>query len=429
MNIAIFANNLTQRGVGNITTVQIALLTRHGVNVTLFTDNNIPYDLICWSDIKRLTIVRLPRVGTGAFQTVKWNSLWNKIKDYLSDDDLIYVSDMWYGLGVYASRNRIPSIITVNMYWPLCHHEGLWYNHRPCEGCIWSIPYHRVPTKALDNVKLTGKFLKCLANHYSKNAKLTCYKYIYSMLKKIVIDYSIKYFDRIVAISYAVKKKLLMKYPELHEKVAVINLGALLLPYEPPYIPPTDSDELRMLYMSAPIEAKGIFHLIQAVKLALDMEPSLKLKLKIIGGKGNELVEKLTQSISTYVELYPWMPRQVFLTKLQEIIRDVDIVVIPSIWEDTWAGVTTLAMALGRPVLVHDGGALREQVIDGVNGFRVNCLNVKEFARRIIEISKIDYSVLRGVGMRARLVYLGKWAPGIVIQELINVFKEVLRGY
>lgn len=426
MRLGVFANNLSRRGVGNITTVQVALLTKRNVKVTLITQDEVPRDLIKWSNLHNLDIVKIPNVGTGALQITKWFSLWSKITRYLDDADLIYVTDMWYSLGIYASRSHIPSVITVSMYWPFCHHEGLWYDHKPCSGCIWNIPYYKMPIRVLDCIKPTSKFMKCLTDYYSRSIKLVTYKYFYSMFKKAVIDYSLKYFDKIIAISHIVKKKLIKKYPELHNKVVVVNLGALLLPYEPPYVPPTNADELRMLYMSAPIEVKGIYHLIWAIKLALCRKHSLKFKLKIIGGKGNKLIEKLVKPISNHVELYPWMPREVFLQKIQAIIRDVDIVIVPSIWEDTWAGVTTLAMALGRPILVHDGGALREQVINGINGFRVNCSNVKEFADKIVWLSELNRNILRDMGIRARKIYLRKWAPDVVIQKLINTFKEIM---
>lgn len=98
MKVAIFAYNFTgRRGVANITVVQIVLLIKHCVEVALFTHDEIPSELIKWSDTKRLSIIKLPRVDTAAFQVVKWGSLWSRIKSYLSDVDLVYVPDMWYG--------------------------------------------------------------------------------------------------------------------------------------------------------------------------------------------------------------------------------------------------------------------------------------------------------------------------------------------
>jgi glycosyltransferase involved in cell wall biosynthesis len=81
-------------------------------------------------------------------------------------------------------------------------------------------------------------------------------------------------------------------------------------------------------------------------------------------------------------------------------------------------------MALGRPVLVHDGGALCEQVINEVNGFKINCLDLRTFAGKIIELSETDFDALKNMGVRARQIYLKRWSPSVIIQSLIDILEE-----
>lgn len=55
--------------------------------------------------------------------------------------------------------------------------------------------------------------------------------------------------------------------------------------------------------------------------------------------------------------------------RLPASLRDVDVVLVPSQWEETYGMVVTEAQACGVPVVASDLGAISERIVDGVNGF------------------------------------------------------------
>jgi glycosyltransferase involved in cell wall biosynthesis len=69
-----------------------------------------------------------------------------------------------------------------------------------------------------------------------------------------------------------------------------------------------------------------------------------------------------------------------------EILEGLDLVVIPSIWEETYCLVFQEAMAARRPVIVTRVGGLADRVVDGVNGFLVPPDDAQAMAGRMSEV-------------------------------------------
>ena len=66
-----------------------------------------------------------------------------------------------------------------------------------------------------------------------------------------------------------------------------------------------------------------------------------------------------------YIVPMGWLDHQ----KIVKIYQDMDICVIPSLWEEPFGMVATEAMACGKPVVASKAGGLRDSIEDGVTGF------------------------------------------------------------
>jgi glycosyltransferase involved in cell wall biosynthesis len=69
-----------------------------------------------------------------------------------------------------------------------------------------------------------------------------------------------------------------------------------------------------------------------------------------------------------------------------EVLEGLDLIVIPSVWEETYCLVFQEAMAARRPVIATRVGGLADRVVDGVNGFLVPPDNVEAMASRLAEV-------------------------------------------
>jgi glycosyltransferase involved in cell wall biosynthesis len=415
MRVAIIADNISWRGVGVSTSMQIKLLLEKGIDITLVAPNNELKNIYNLTKIytRRLIAIPIPSINVGFMQILESRKVSYYLDKSLNDVDLIYIPNMYYWALKYAKKKHLPSVIAINMPWPICFYQNLFFKHNPCYGCVWS--------KNRGSFNDYVRLYQCIVEKEGIPKSLV--KFPLSIIKRNVIELYLTMATRVVAISQTVRKWLINRFPDLSDRIKVVYLGALFPPL--PYVPPdSDNSKLRLFYFSAPDEEKGIFNLLKALSIAVKYDNNITLKVMGANSKVEAMVHEL--GLQNNVTLMPWYPSDKVFNILPEIIKDVDVVVVPSLIEEAWAGVTTQAMALGRPVLVNKIGGLREQVIDGVNGYYCNCNDIVSFAKKLLELRKLSKNELYQAGLRAREHYLKFYDPYRIIDELINVFNEAL---
>ncbi len=87
--------------------------------------------------------------------------------------------------------------------------------------------------------------------------------------------------------------------------------------------------------------------------------------------------------------------RVLFLGKLSraevwQTLAQIDMLLVPSIWYETFAFVVSEAFAMGVPVIVSDIGALSERVADGVTGRLVSPGDVAAWRRAMRQLCEIS---------------------------------------
>lgn len=124
-----------------------------------------------------------------------------------------------------------------------------------------------------------------------------------------------------------------------------------------------EDDELKLTYAGQLAYHKGIHILIEAFKRLL----AKKIKLNIYGSG-------LSDQEASFKEMSANDPRIEFCgvyneTQVGEILKNSDVIVIPSTWHENNTIVMREALACNVPVVVSDAGGMTEIVKDGVNGF------------------------------------------------------------
>lgn len=123
-------------------------------------------------------------------------------------------------------------------------------------------------------------------------------------------------------------------------------------------------------------EEKGIEHLVKA----LDFLPAGLVTLKI-AGRSDEAQQRQLRALAPRAKI-------TFLgyMKAADFYDQVDVVAVPSIWEEPGALVLVEARAAGRPVLTTRFGGNPECIKDGVTGW-LSKAEPSELAKRIQEIA------------------------------------------
>jgi glycosyltransferase involved in cell wall biosynthesis len=163
-------------------------------------------------------------------------------------------------------------------------------------------------------------------------------------------------------------------------KVEILGgIGLELLDY--PYSKPDMDKPIRFIFVARLLVEKGIYQLIEAIKLVQKKYPNTELV--VLGGldEGNPagLTKRdLKNLIKQEIIIYPGQ-----VSNVSEWLGDSHIFVLPSYREGVPRS-TQEAMAVGRPILTTDVPGCRETVVDGENGFLVPAFDVEKLTKKMM---------------------------------------------
>jgi len=166
----------------------------------------------------------------------------------------------------------------------------------------------------------------------------------------------------------------------------------------------------------------GIEYLIKSIPEVL---PKKKDLLIIIGGDGplKSFHEELAKSlgISNYVVFMDQIPRGL----MPYYYAASDVVVVPSL-QEAWGLVATEAMASGRPVIASSVGGLKEQVINGFNGFLVPPRDPRAIADRILYFLE-NPSEAERMGLNGRRLAEERFDMEKRIDRIIELYNSLIQ--
>lgn len=138
------------------------------------------------------------------------------------------------------------------------------------------------------------------------------------------------------------------------------------------------------------------------------------LRLFVAGGRDHEADQRDTD-----------LPASRFITELGKVgeptrfLDAMDILVVPSLWEEPFGLVAVEGMARGLPVIATDSGCLPEIVDDGVTGLIVP--RVLESVRSAVNALAADIERRAAMGHAGRCTALKRFEPHARLRELMNL--------
>jgi GT2 family glycosyltransferase/glycosyltransferase involved in cell wall biosynthesis len=285
------------------------------------------------------------------------------------------------GLVFEARRRGIPTVLTLHDFWPACPLGQLLNlqlevcpgpTPRRCLGCVGeqvaappgTVPaaVRRVPFAAAAG-RLLGRLRPAAAGRVER--RLT---EMHEVLRSV---------DLLIAPSRVVRDRL----------AAVDFPAAEVLPYghAPLVVPPlrpSEDGRVRFGFLGAAIPSKGVHVLAEAFRLLDDPRASLQIHGAFVPYHGDTGYEARVRAI-----LGPRADaclRGPFAHgRLGEILAGLDVVVVPSIWEENAPLVVEEAFLARRPLVVSDHGGLAERVRDGVDGLRFRPGDATDLSRAL----------------------------------------------
>lgn len=208
------------------------------------------------------------------------------------------------------------------------------------------------------------------------------FKKRYSPVRNLVIRrYLKKYVDKIIAVSDALKKVLILNGITNVETVHNgINVGEYEINQEAVSVFKKNNglgNQKIILFGGRISEEKGINQAIESFGLILKEFPE---SLFVVAGSGGADFNKSILSI----KFLGWLNQE----DMKLAFAASDVVLFPSICFDTFGMVVLEAMAAKKPVIGTCFGGAREVVVDGETGYIVNPYSIKTMADKIVDFLK-----------------------------------------
>ncbi|QSX05282.1 glycosyltransferase family 4 protein [Sedimentibacter sp. zth1] len=139
-----------------------------------------------------------------------------------------------------------------------------------------------------------------------------------------------------------------------------------------------DKNDLKLLYVGVVNKNKNIITTVKAIEHL--RKKDIKARLTVVGRIEDHSIYDQIKKLD-YVDYVEPKPRN----ELLKIYRQNDIFVMPSIHE-SFGLVYAEAMSQGLPVVYTKGQGFDGQFDDGDIGYRVDCFNVDEISKKILQI-------------------------------------------
>ncbi|MDE2263203.1 MAG: glycosyltransferase family 4 protein [Gammaproteobacteria bacterium] len=253
--------------------------------------------------------------------------------------------------------------------------------------------------------------------------------------------------DAVVTVSEFVTTRARARLPQIAARIHTVGNGVDVLRFRPAaHARDRGAHELRrrplrLLYVGRIAPDKGVHLLTETVDRLI--REGLNVELTLIGKPGlmpYDLLSRLLggdrQALEAIQPFYgrslrTWLAREIFrqgrsygtalrarlspaaaarvrflgtvpLTALIRAYRSAHLLVLPSIWQESYGLPVAEAMACGVPVLASESGGVPELIADGVTGRLVPRLDAQALARTLSEMSA-DPARLREMGKAARI--------------------------
>jgi glycosyltransferase involved in cell wall biosynthesis len=236
------------------------------------------------------------------------------------------------------------------------------------------------------------------------------------MLRKLWIGAAIKYADKIIVVSDAVKCQLIQndKIVRVYDPIAFNELYPLKEIKK-------QNSEVRLVYIGNYIRGKGHNHAVQAFKLAFPVNK--KLRLDLVGGdmgleKNRKFRDELESEVlqSGLTEFVRFMP---FERDIERLMKSADIFLNFSEAE-SFSMTCAEASYYGVPSIASKCGGPEEIILDGETGILVENRNVTSMKEQIIKLAA-DTELQNKFSREAPLYVKEKFNT----QNFINSIREV----
>jgi glycosyltransferase involved in cell wall biosynthesis len=316
------------------------------------------------------------------------------------DPDIVFIWGMWNlpnSLPAFAEA-KAPNKVVYRFasYWPTLPSQHVSYWRTP--GRNW---YSHLPKQILGQVALA------MLTKEARQAPLT--------------------FRHAICVSAATRKVLVNAgIPVSHARI--IHTGLDVKRYlngGRQHEPHRDEQNLNLLYAGRVYPEKGIDTLIEAMIKLVYGQGKRDIKLSLAGSGSVEYEIHLRQlvnqaGLTDYVSFLGWVPPE----EMPKLLRNFDVLLVPSIWAEPFARVVVEGMISGLVVMATPTGGTTEILTDGENGLLFAAGDAEDLSQKIVGVAA-DPKLRRRLALAGRQTVIERFTKTKMMDEIESYLQEV----
>ena len=183
--------------------------------------------------------------------------------------------------------------------------------------------------------------------------------------------------------------------------------------------------DVQILFLSNLIEAKGVYVLLQALKIL--KQKKLQFYCTFVGGQGDITSDEIRSKIkSLQLDKIAHYVGRKYGAEKDEIFRNSDIFVFPTFYHNECFPLVLLeAMQYQLPIISTFEGGIRDMIEPGHTGYLVKQKDVNELANKL-EILISNDKLRKEMGQAGRKKFEKNFTLKIFEQRITNILTKVL---
>ncbi len=284
------------------------------------------------------------------------------------------------GSALMAARQAgVPTVVTLTDFWFLCRRVSMLRT----DGTLSALPIDalrcaRCLGEEKRRFRLAARFLPDLMNRYWKAQRrnVNYFEQRWSFLRDCLVE---------TDLAISPSKFLRQMYVDsgmVARRMEFLRQGHSFGSLQSTDLQKSPSDFLRVGYLGQIAPLKGVQLLVDAILQI----PSRQIELHIHGDSGMHPQYSNALSLAARHDPRVVLHGAYERSQLTSILRDLDVVVVPSIWYENSPNVILEAFAHNTPVIASDFGGMAELVDDERNGLHFAVGDTADLARQICRI-------------------------------------------
>lgn len=353
-------------------------------------DHQGPTDGVAWDDsvYDGIPVRRLSFDLSGAPDRFLWGYDNGWIGEHLSQYLAESRPDVFHLIGGYlmsgralraAQESGIPTVVTLTDFWFLCPRIQMWHSSG---GLCRTVPRAEVCARCLGDerrrYRLPAKVAPGLMKAFWRMRKGAARRI---EARRTFLLEALNRTDRIISPSRFLRR-CFVEAGVNSDKIVFVRQGRDFPNLPPEDLTKTASPHLRVGYIGQIARHKGVHILFEAARRL----PGAAIRVHVYGDTSHfpRYAEELGQQArgDDRLSLDGSFPKEA----LSQVLRELDLIVVPSLWYENSPNVILEAFAHRTPVIVSNVGGMAELVEHEVNGLHFQIGDSMDLARQLQRI-------------------------------------------